>query len=736
MKIISDRESEQMIYDLEIKLMEQKTPLYLEDIDACTSNWIQVIDTIDQNTNNNKKIVLMDDSKIKLQNQENKPNLVWIVYVNYEIDKSEKGLCEFSKMIENEVEQTIKNKLERKALKEDEICQREKGGETIDDVIEVGDPRYTEKGKLQIHVYSKYLSNLKILNKAERKRIEENLHSKIGKFYTPNHKNALELFISQLKFTGGIEELKVGILSRSQRAVTESLEYKHSISSGNVYTANLYDLVQVYNRMGNKLFQHNLRYGIADKLNVNENIINTLKNHHKEFWYLNNGITLLVDKSLVDLKSPNEIVFRNITENNLFSIINGAQTLNASAEHFFTFDRENPMLVLNEKTGEEIDKDKEKQELIKKFEEIEKENQLNTWVVFKVVIIEDTSGKNTDISKKQLKVLKKRWINKISISLNRQKPIKSEDIGTTQFLIDELNSIEDPKYGFEIIKNGERSSFNEKKYQISEFSKVLVACYTKTPWESKNSTQKLLEVEQTANSFNENIQTGKDLESGVPNEESILEIESLKNKAFRGQEYLLKVSNEEGNSEEDFGQRIFNEYYKPVNYLMRAYAEFMSYNKLLKSKNEKYETILGKNIKIINDYLIEKNKLEVKEEAQTKTKEEGSTELPPAKMTEETFKKVIDYSNFHVLVCYVWSNNKFEEDKFIDWTKTDRDALNELKAEETKNKAILDFIISWIEFNDVKNQKQLDKCLSIDAFKKMKPKKTFDDLYEFYQRRI
>lgn len=75
-------------------------------------------------------------------------------------------------------------------------------------------------------------------------------------------------------------------------------------------------LANLYNLYGNALLGLNLRYYIRNK-NVDSGIDNTIADERDEFWYRNNGITVICDDYKIDGK---EIHLSS------FSIINGGQT--------------------------------------------------------------------------------------------------------------------------------------------------------------------------------------------------------------------------------------------------------------------------------------------------------------------------------------------------------------------------------------------------------------------------
>ena len=71
---------------------------------------------------------------------------------------------------------------------------------------------------------------------------------------------------------------------------------------GYVFTATLKDIIDIYNRRGENLFQKNFRFSIDDGTSVvAKEIIETLSTAPEEFWFLNNGITILSNAD-IDMK--------------------------------------------------------------------------------------------------------------------------------------------------------------------------------------------------------------------------------------------------------------------------------------------------------------------------------------------------------------------------------------------------------------------------------------------------
>lgn len=230
--------------------------------------------------------------------------------------------------------------------------------------------------------------------------------------------------ISLTKFIVKIDSRLASINMPLDIRTNISKEYNGVFSkiSSYIYTANLYDIVKIYNELGDSLFSQNVRYKIKDVLEVDKCIKETLKNNPEDFWYLNNGITMIIkNKEHININNPNEIDI-TVKKMNDISVINGAQTISSA---FCFFKGEDDSI-----TNKEINNAKNKSKVILR---IMYQNSLK------------------DDCKKEL--------DAISVSLNRQKPIVIEDIAYTNKFVFEINQLyeenKEDKYYFYIGKRGE-----------------------------------------------------------------------------------------------------------------------------------------------------------------------------------------------------------------------------------------------------------------------------------------
>ena len=237
---------------------------------------------------------------------------------------------------------------------------------------------------------------------------------------------------------------------------------KKSTLKGYVFTANLFDLVSLYNTIGDQLFKKNVRLGIDDKLDVDKSIKETLTNKPETFWFRNNGITILVEDAEMKLDRVGEIVLKEAENAELkFSVINGAQTITAASEYYYSLS----------------DKERTDKSSVAK-------------VIVKIIHIRDNDSES---ARKEAK--------NISISLNRQKPIKAEDIAFTNEFVEIMNDyLESSKAEYTLVRRGEDFSSN-KTYSLINFAKARKACSGDPGPARSNATATLLKINTETSHF-------------------------------------------------------------------------------------------------------------------------------------------------------------------------------------------------------------------------------------------
>lgn len=226
--------------------------------------------------------------------------------------------------------------------------------------------------------------------------------------------------------------------------------------SSRVYVAKLIDIVSLYNHVGTELFTRNVRYHIVDILNVESEIQKTLKAYPEDFFNSNNGIAIQIKQSEALDTRDECAIWLNYSQMGDLSIINGAQTISAAADFFL-----------------QQTEDKDVKELIERAKK-------NAWVLLRVFYPEDSAHKDCGAI-----------FDRISISLNRQKPISPMDIGYTCPAVTQINTLyrqnRDNPYYFRLLKRGQEE-LGRFQYQLSEFGRMVMACYYNKPAAARSST--------------------------------------------------------------------------------------------------------------------------------------------------------------------------------------------------------------------------------------------------------
>lgn len=256
-------------------------------------------------------------------------------------------------------------------------------------------------------------------------------------------------------------------------SIIQSLEYKlENDHIASIYTARLFDLVELYNIKGDSLFSDNVRFQIADKLDVDKKIEATLTDEPEKFWLYNNGITLLVDSTCIDTNKQRSLNI-NVAFKNRISIINGAQTISAASRFFYA------MNINSEIVNRAKDKAK---------------------VVLRVVFCEK-------------KAKRKDMYREISVSLNRQKAITEADMRYTDQLIDDINMLYEEyrqRPYFYIAKEGE--PIKNDAVNMSDFAKISAIYLLQQPGLARSSKSKIIKVDDYWNKLRLAEYDGKTLE--------------------------------------------------------------------------------------------------------------------------------------------------------------------------------------------------------------------------------
>ena len=236
---------------------------------------------------------------------------------------------------------------------------------------------------------------------------------------------------------------------------------------GRVYNAKLFDLVKLYDKLGDELFKDNVREKIENVLDVDTQIKKTLECEPENFWFYNNGITLLVEAESIKQNREYQLDI-NTSDNCDVSVINGAQTISVAAVYFWE---------LVERLEDETLSENERKEL-----EERKKQVLEAKVLLRVI--------KKDSYKENLR----EFYKNISISLNRQKAINDADMRYTDYLIEDINNIFDGKKKsfFRIQKRNEDKKRRAREYSIEEFVKITAIYLLQEPGTARSSKSKYL----------------------------------------------------------------------------------------------------------------------------------------------------------------------------------------------------------------------------------------------------
>ena len=302
--------------------------------------------------------------------------------------------------------------------------------EPIESLIKlIGGQDYSKKAKITIIVSSmqeKYLLDDYRLIYSIRKEAKNSIELGMKR------KNFIDSSIG-CRFCNQSEERKFNIHIGSRADCLEN--FMDEGAAGYIFTADLYDIVSIYNSIGDALFDCNVRYGIRDVSNVDKEIMNTLQNCPDKFWFYNNGITIVISDDSFILNRQNMI---QLSTDKLLSFINGSQTITAASKFYY-----------------------------EKESGIEKESN-NPKVLLRLINFREKQPLMGEV-------------NSVTIALNRQKSINDEDIVFTYSFVNSINDImleceEKNLYKcFDLIKRG-GDSYYKYSYGIREFAQI-VKCY-------------------------------------------------------------------------------------------------------------------------------------------------------------------------------------------------------------------------------------------------------------------
>lgn len=323
---------------------------------------------------------------------------------------------------------------------------------------------------ISLSEYNKFEIVIFVHTIEEKIKVNENVREEVEKFFKLKRKSK-KIWKFNVRFVGSEGSKGINVTIDSAIRI---LEYTHidPPAEGQVYNANLYDLVKMYNIVGDSLFKDNVREKIEDVLDVDAEIQRTLEGEPENFWFFNNGITLMLDSDIISQRREFQLDIE-ISNTADLSVINGAQTISVAALYFFK--------LMN---NIEKNKDNELDEKLKRAKEAK---------VLLRIIKKEKSQKNV------------KFYQDISISLNRQKAINDADIRYTEYLIDDINNLSEGRQNpyFFIDK---REDKNRKKisrhYSMERFVKISAIYLLQEPGSARSGKGKYIKQDTQWNRLN------------------------------------------------------------------------------------------------------------------------------------------------------------------------------------------------------------------------------------------
>lgn len=416
-------------------------------------------------------------------------------------------------------------------------------------------------GKIQkVHLVEVFDS---IKKRAEINNLEENRINKLrnlirNKINERNRKK--EIFLSNIEYSSFVVPKEISKKTKFEikikdrvRSLEQSyrLENKENIENESelnsyVVTAELDSLMDLYNSFGDQLFAKNVRVGgITDSLGVEDAIQNTYSFAPEEFWFLNNGISLLIaSESDLNMDVYDRVRFSMDNLHDI-SIINGAQTIKAVSEVCYS-----------------------------RGSESESRDNWKPLVILRIYHYKVNENKENS-SSNDLEAYKN-FSEKVTISLNKQKPIRQSDLAYLTNFVKNIQNIrhnaknEDiENLTFDFVRQGEIQSTVLRQYQLDVFAKVVKSYLLKQPGSARTQSYNSLLATKMVNN-----------------------IVKLNDKNIFKEELQKDLERDK--------TKVFLKYYSPVNFAMRLKKYFETdskfeeiIDKYIKEKCERYETKEG-----------------------------------------------------------------------------------------------------------------------------------------------
>jgi AIPR protein. len=436
------------------------------------------------------------------------------------------------------------------------------------------------------------------------------------------------------------------------RSLEQKCEFGKYSLTGYVFTAEIDSLIDLYDKFGDELFAKNVRVGgVTDSVGVEDDIKRTYRDSPEEFWFLNNGISLLLvteDDLNLDVYDRVKIPIDTLKD---ISIINGAQSISAVSEAKYSntiTDQKTPYVLLR---------------------------------IYHYIDSEVSADNNEEQDKRNLE----KFSEKVTLSLNKQKPIKRTDLAYVTDFTSNLNEIshvlmlddKNKKFAFNFVRNGELESLILCQYYIGKFAKVVKAYLAQSPGVARNTSYNSLLKTDNAGDGTIHLDRKEVFLEGFQ-ESNVEDVDSLTDEFLKS--------------------------YSPVNFAMKL-ADYLDgnkkYKKIIDTLNSKYDkqfdaelssfskygnlVMLAAIIHLINDFKADFTDWKYSDIAWGSTAE--GNELTEDELTEAELEKKVK----KVLEAFIATCSERTDRNFID-------------SNEWKNDDIFNFIMDHLKKSEEKEE--------------------------------
>lgn len=368
---------------------------------------------------------------------------IWIDINECITDGSNDGGIDFV-FYDEESEKIIigQNKYSESVSKNDLKSEISKVKETIENFYSNKTGRYSQKLKKNLQNAIDRLSDensgnidyyFSSLNKFKRNQIEKDIEgSKIDDIRVFSADEIIECIE---KVNSDIDIVKEEVLFLDK--TKNYLEYESDDKKGVFVNIKSGSLIEMYNKHSSSgLFNLNIRKYIRNK-SVDDKINETLKSGRKDFWFLNNGITIACSDYTID---GDKVKLYN------FSIVNGGQTTT----------------------------------LIGKYAGSNNEEFIIPCKIIKSI----NSTENTNID----------FYGKIAEATNSQKPIQPRDLkSNAREMIELRNFFSENNISFEIKRGVKGPKKNEVSIKNTDFAQVVFSFVNQRPGTARSNTKSLFD---------------------------------------------------------------------------------------------------------------------------------------------------------------------------------------------------------------------------------------------------